>query len=34
VDTFPGTPDAFRRHISAEIAKWKMVIEKANIPRQ
>jgi tripartite-type tricarboxylate transporter receptor subunit TctC len=34
VDTFPSTPDAFRKHIAAEIAKWKKVIEDAKIPKQ
>jgi len=34
VEAFPGTPDAFGKHIAAEIAKWKAVIEKAKIPRQ
>ena len=34
METFPSTPEAFRQHIAAEIAKWKSVIEKANIPRQ
>jgi tripartite-type tricarboxylate transporter receptor subunit TctC len=34
VDTFPSTPDAYRKHIAAEIAKWKKVIETAKIPKQ
>jgi tripartite-type tricarboxylate transporter receptor subunit TctC len=34
VETFGGTPDAFRQHLVAEISKWRSVIEKANIPRQ
>ncbi|HZM43955.1 MAG TPA: tripartite tricarboxylate transporter substrate binding protein [Burkholderiales bacterium] len=34
MDTFPIGPDAFRKHIAAEIAKWKAVIETAKIPRQ
>jgi tripartite-type tricarboxylate transporter receptor subunit TctC len=34
METFPGTPEMFRRHLVAEIAKWKSVIEKAGIPRQ
>ena len=34
VETFPSTPDAFRKHIAAEIAKWGKVIQTANIPRQ
>jgi tripartite-type tricarboxylate transporter receptor subunit TctC len=34
VDTFPSTPDAFRKHIAAEIAKWRKVIQTAGIPRQ
>lgn len=28
------TPEGFRKHVASEIAKWKAVIEKANIPRQ
>jgi len=34
VDTFPSTPEAYRKHIAAEIAKWGKVIETAKIPRQ
>ena len=34
MDTFPIGPEAFRKHIAAEIAKWKAVIETAKIPRQ
>ena len=34
VDTFPSTPEAYRKHIAAEIAKWGKVIETARIPRQ
>jgi len=34
METFPGTPEAFREHIAAEIAKWRSVIEKARIPKQ
>ncbi len=34
METFGGTPEAFREHLVAEIAKWKSVIEKAKIPRQ
>jgi tripartite-type tricarboxylate transporter receptor subunit TctC len=34
VETFPSTPDAFRKHIAAEIAKWRQVIQTAGIPRQ
>jgi hypothetical protein len=34
MDTFPIGPEAFRKHIAAEIAKWKSVIETAKIPRQ
>ena len=34
VETFAGTPETFRAHLVSEIAKWKSVIEKANIPRQ
>ena len=28
------TPEGFRKHVAAEIAKWKAVIEKARIPQQ
>jgi len=34
VDTFPSSPDGYRKHIAAEIAKWGKVIETAKIPRQ
>ena len=34
VDTFPSTPEAYRKHIAAEIAKWTKVIETAKIPKQ
>ena len=34
VDTFPSTPEAYRKHIAAEIAKWTKVIEAAKIPKQ
>ena len=34
VETWGGTPEAFVKHLAAEIAKWRGVIEKANIPRQ
>ncbi len=34
VDTFPSTPDAYRKHIAAEIAKWTKVIDTAKIPKQ
>lgn len=34
VDTFPSTPEAYRKHIAAEIAKWTKVIEVAKIPKQ
>ena len=34
VQTFPGTPEAYRKHIAAEIAKWTKVIETARIPKQ
>jgi tripartite-type tricarboxylate transporter receptor subunit TctC len=34
VDTFPNTPEGYRKHIAAEIAKWGRVIETARIPRQ
>jgi tripartite-type tricarboxylate transporter receptor subunit TctC len=34
VDTFPNTPEGYRKHIAAEIAKWGKVIETARIPRQ
>lgn len=31
---FPGTPEQTRAHMKSEIARWKAVIEKANVPRQ
>jgi tripartite-type tricarboxylate transporter receptor subunit TctC len=34
VDTFPSTPEAYRKHIAAEIAKWRKVIDTARIPKQ
>ena len=34
VDTFPSTPEAYRKHIAAEIDKWRKVIETAKIPKQ
>ena len=34
VDVFPSTPEAYRKHIAAEIAKWTKVIETARIPKQ
>jgi tripartite-type tricarboxylate transporter receptor subunit TctC len=34
VEPFPSTPEAFSAHLKAEIAKWKKVIDDANIPRQ
>jgi tripartite-type tricarboxylate transporter receptor subunit TctC len=34
VDTFPSTPDAYRKHIAAEIAKWTKVIDTAKITKQ
>jgi len=34
VDTFPSTPEGYRKHIAAEIAKWTKVIETAKIPKQ
>jgi len=34
VDVFPSTPEAYRKHIAAEIAKWTKVIETAKIPKQ
>jgi tripartite-type tricarboxylate transporter receptor subunit TctC len=34
VQTFPGTPEGYRKHIAAEIAKWTKVIETAKIPKQ
>ncbi|MGH8661112.1 MAG: tripartite tricarboxylate transporter substrate binding protein [Burkholderiales bacterium] len=34
VDTFPNTPEGYRKHIAAEIAKWGKVIETARIPKQ
>ena len=34
VDVFPSTPEGYRKHIAAEIAKWTKVIETAKIPKQ
>jgi len=34
VEARPATPEEFRALLVSEIAKWKSVIEKANIPRQ
>ena len=34
VEARPATPEEFHKLLVAEIAKWKNVIEKANIPRQ
>jgi tripartite-type tricarboxylate transporter receptor subunit TctC len=34
VDVFPSTPEAYRKHIAVEIAKWTKVIEVAKIPKQ
>ena len=34
IDPRPGTPEALRDLLAAEIAKWRDVIEKAKIPRQ
>lgn len=34
VDVRPGTPEALRDLLIAEIAKWKVVIERAKIPKQ
>lgn len=34
VEARPASPEAFRELLISEIAKWKAVIEKANIPRQ
>ena len=34
VDVHPGTPEALRDLLVSEIAKWKAVIERANIPKQ
>ncbi len=34
VEPLGGTPEAFRKHIAAEIGKWRGVIDKANIPKQ
>jgi tripartite-type tricarboxylate transporter receptor subunit TctC len=34
VEARPDTPEGFRKLVASEIAKWKTVIEKANIPRQ
>lgn len=33
-EPFPGTPEQTRALMKSEIARWKTVIEKANIPRQ
>jgi tripartite-type tricarboxylate transporter receptor subunit TctC len=34
VEPRPSTPEGFRAHLKAEIAKWKRVIEAAKIPQQ
>jgi len=34
VEPRPDTPEGFRRHIAAEIGKWRKVIEFAKIPKQ
>jgi tripartite-type tricarboxylate transporter receptor subunit TctC len=34
IDARAGTPDALRERLVADIEKWRVVIEKANIPRQ
>jgi tripartite-type tricarboxylate transporter receptor subunit TctC len=34
IDARAGTPEQLRERLVADIAKWKAVIEKANIPRQ
>jgi tripartite-type tricarboxylate transporter receptor subunit TctC len=34
VEPRPSTPEAFRAHLKAEIAKWQKVIEQARIPKQ
>jgi len=34
VEVRPGTPEALRELLVAEIAKWKVVIERAKIPKQ
>jgi len=34
VEPRPGTPQALRERLAADIEKWKRVIERANIPRQ
>jgi len=34
VEPRPDTPEGFRKHIAAEIAKWRKVIEFAKIPKQ
>ena len=31
VDIVASTPEAFGAHISAEIAKWAVVVRKANV---
>jgi len=34
IDARAGTPEQLRERLVADIAKWRAVIEKANIPRQ
>jgi tripartite-type tricarboxylate transporter receptor subunit TctC len=34
VEPFPGTPESYRKHIAAEIAKWTRLVETAKIPKQ
>jgi tripartite-type tricarboxylate transporter receptor subunit TctC len=34
IDARAGTPDELRERLVADIEKWRVVIEKANIPRQ
>ncbi len=34
VDTRPSTPEELRAHLVSEMAKWKIVIERANIEKQ
>jgi len=33
-EPYPGTPEQTRALMKSEIARWKAVIEQANIPRQ
>lgn len=33
-EPYPSTPEQTRARMKSEIARWKTVIEQANIPRQ